>query len=64
MRDDDDGVGRMSEKEVLRRRSTRQAFVVVFDDDGGKGNVRPLGNNGFQRLDDMFRPTKGRQDHD
>lgn len=54
----------MAQEEVLGGLSAGQSLIVVLDDDRGKGDVRPLGNNGFQRLDDMLRATERRQHDD
>ena len=64
VRDDDDRFGWMAQEKVLGGLSAGQAFIVVLHHDGGKGDVRPLGNNGFQRLDDVFGPAERRQHDD
>ncbi|MCY1247486.1 hypothetical protein D9M72_608230 [compost metagenome] len=64
MRDDDDRFGGMAQEKVLGGLSAGQSFIVVLHDDRGEGDIRPLGNNGFQRLDDVFGPAKRRQHDD
>ncbi|VTZ63347.1 hypothetical protein EMEDMD4_50024 [Sinorhizobium medicae] len=63
-RDGDDAIEGMAAEEVLRRLRTGKPLCVVFDDDGRQGDVRPLRDDGLQRLDYMMGTPERRHDHD